>query len=876
MRMRKLLAVLLCLVLAAGTLSACTEGTGGTETTAAGFETEEAQTNEAGEPVESGEDTTAEAGEDPEAVSFREEAVNLACGDLTGEWNALFARSEGDKTVAALVQPSMLSCTRQGVPVFDGITENTEEFAGKTYTYEGPAAITASYNEDNNSTTYTIRLRDGLNFGDGTSASADDLIFTYYVLCDASYDGPYEVADLPIFGIRAYQLNNTAAPGIEITADDINNALGDPNDDIKAMIRDEIIRPTLEEEKQWCIMNWQKYQEKGYGDSAEELFVLLYTSSISENYSIGDKTFDEILDDTVELFGMNYKTLAKNYQNDINYFDSKVTTLVKNYLYEKQLESAGGEEVANITGIKRVDDRSISIQVLGNSTSAMKTLFDVPILPLSYYGNLSQYDYENDQFGFTRGDLTSVKTKSAEPVGTGLYKYSGFENGIVGLLPNEFYFGEQAASPVALRYVPEEQLVDSLLAGDIDMIQKTISAEEEEQIAGVNDNGELSGNAIGAVKFNDSSYLYFGINAKRVHLGDSTNSEASVHLRRALAILLAAKRDSACETYFGERAQVVEYPYSTTFWGMITEADEMYQQAFSTLSDGTAIEPGKELEAAKKELELAGYTFDAETGKVAKSPEDGGTVFHVLVPPYLAGENAMTDILSRTAQDLYSIGFELAITEFTSLDEFVLTLTDGNMDIWCAQRSTDGEPQLTAFYKSGGSNNFYRVTSDTLDELIAACESASGREAKTAAYKNVFKRIMELAIEVPAYQKQSVVLFNAARITYAETQNPTEFFGFMKDLAHVYRGAAPAETEPAETAPEQSTPESVTETDSSSETESTSGESSSEESASETGESESTEPETDAEGNTQVSDPDEDTDTSKGETTPAGEAEGTD
>lgn len=62
---------------------------------------------------------------------------------------------------------------------------------------QSPSEISRSGNEDG-SVTVTIRLRDGIFFADGAELTADDLIFTYYVLLDGDYDGPYQLRTLPV------------------------------------------------------------------------------------------------------------------------------------------------------------------------------------------------------------------------------------------------------------------------------------------------------------------------------------------------------------------------------------------------------------------------------------------------------------------------------------------------------------------------------------------------------------------------------------------------------------------------------------------------------------------------------------------------------
>ncbi len=56
---------------------------------------------------------------------------------------------------------------------------------------------------------YTIVLKEGLTFADGTPVTADDVIFSLYTLSDIGYDGAMGLGGLDIYGMRAY---NTQVP----------------------------------------------------------------------------------------------------------------------------------------------------------------------------------------------------------------------------------------------------------------------------------------------------------------------------------------------------------------------------------------------------------------------------------------------------------------------------------------------------------------------------------------------------------------------------------------------------------------------------------------------------------------------------------------
>ena len=59
---------------------------------------------------------------------------------------------------------------------------------------------------------------------------------------------------------------------------------------------------------------------------------------------------------------------------------------------------------------------------------------------MHYYGDKAKYDYENNKFGFDFGDLSTQKSKNAEPMGAGPYKFVKYENKVVYFEANENYY----------------------------------------------------------------------------------------------------------------------------------------------------------------------------------------------------------------------------------------------------------------------------------------------------------------------------------------------------------------------------------------------------------------------------------------------------
>ena len=85
--------------------------------------------------------------------------------------------------------------------VYDGLLSNDEE--------GNPVAHVAKeweMSEDNK--TYTFHLRDDVKFSDGEPLTAEDIEFTYMILCDPAYDGRYTDQVSQIVGLEEYRDGN--------------------------------------------------------------------------------------------------------------------------------------------------------------------------------------------------------------------------------------------------------------------------------------------------------------------------------------------------------------------------------------------------------------------------------------------------------------------------------------------------------------------------------------------------------------------------------------------------------------------------------------------------------------------------------------------
>ena len=241
-KMRQTLALLLAGALTVGSFAGCGGSKAGGET--AGTET--AGTEAAG---------TAASGSDTPLV--------IANDGMSEKFSPFFAESVPDQNIVDVTQISLVYNDRSGEFIYNGIEGETTSYNGTDYTYYGPTDLTITENEDG-TVYYDFKLRDDLTFSDGEPVTADDIIFSFYVFCDPTYDGNASVYSLPIEGMEEYRSGMStlasllAAAGEDNTeftfwTEDQQNAFWDAVNDGGAAFAQEIV--------DYCVENGVSEEE---------------------------------------------------------------------------------------------------------------------------------------------------------------------------------------------------------------------------------------------------------------------------------------------------------------------------------------------------------------------------------------------------------------------------------------------------------------------------------------------------------------------------------------------------------------------------------------------------------------------------------------
>ena len=714
-----------------------------------------------------------------------EEPKTLVVGysPFNSKFSPFFSETAYDQDVYAMTALSLLPSDRTGAVITKGIEGETVNYNGTDYTYYGPADLEMTENADG-TVFYDFTLRDDLVFSDGEPLTVDDVIFSMYVLADPTYDGSSTFFAQPIEGMDAYRA------GVDTLLNLIYNA-GRDNTDFTYFTEDE--------QKAF----WEKY-DACTAALAQEIVDYCVAAGYNEEGDIAGAAanWGFTADNSIESFAA---ALEAAYGADVaNMVGTENAGSTVDDLFPDLVSYSGkgiqtGESAPNITGIQKIDDYHLRVVLTEVNATAIYQL-GVVIAPLHYYGDKAQFDYANNKFGFPKGDLSLVRAKTTQPMGAGPYKFIKFENGVVSFEANENYFkGEPKTKYVNFQQcTADDDKLNGVIQGTIDITDPSFSTSTIEAIEKAN-GGELDGAVVTTNTVDNLGYGYIGMCAKVMNVGGEPASDASKNLRKAFGTIFSVYREVAIDSYYGDRASVINYPISNTSWAAPRSSDDDYKVAFSVDVDGndiyTSSMSADEKYAAAKQaalgfLQAAGYTV--ADGKVTAAPAGASLEYEAWIPADGSGDHPSFMILTEASKAFEEIGITLKIKDLTNSSELWTALEAQQVAIWCAAWGATVDPDMTQIYfadvanggaNAGGSNYMYAIADPELDTMIKDALKSTDQSYRKAMYKACLDLVVDWAVEIPVYQRQNAIIFSTERVNMdTVTPDITTFYGWMQEI----------------------------------------------------------------------------------------------
>ena len=720
------------------------------------------------------------------------------------KFSPFFSETEYDQDVWVMTSLGMLNSDRQGQIIMKGIEGETHNYNGTDYTYYGPADCEI-VQKDDGTVDYNFKMREDLVFSDGEKVTIDDVIFSMYVLCDPTYDGNSTLYAAPIQGMAAYRAGMTT----------LAKALA-------AAGRDNADFTYWTEEQQTKF--WDNF-DKGLVPFAEGIVAACVEGGMNTegdiagaaaNWGFDGLAKDATIQDFAMAIGNQYGWVFSAMEKEVGNSDA-LSTMMDADVYNDYPTTGvkTGESADSITGIKKTGDYSMTVTLDKVDATAIYQL-GVTIAPLHYYGDPAQFDAENNKFGFPKGDLSSVRAKTTEPMGAGPYKFLKYEDGVVYFEANENYFlGAPKTKYLNFQQcMSDDDKLNGVITGTIDITDPTFSNDTVDAITKANNGSGVDGDKVTTDTVDNLGYGYLGMSAACVNVGGEPGSDASKNLRKAFATVFSVYRDVAIESYYGERASVINYPISNTSWAAPQPTDDGYKVAFSVDVNGNDIYTSgmsaderyaAALQAALGYFEAAGYTVT--DGKLTAAPAGAKLEYELQIPADGSGDHPSFMMVSEAKKALETIGMNLIITDLSDSSGLWTGIDAHQVDMWCAAWGATVDPDMYQIYYSdvanckgdlgtgknpyggaaqGGSNKMYCIADPELDNLIMTARESLDQSYRKTMYKACLDIVVDWAVEVPVYQRQNAIIFSTERVNMSTvTPDITTFYKWYSEIEKI-------------------------------------------------------------------------------------------
>ena len=450
-KFRKMLALILALVMVVGVVAAC----GSNAAAPAPEASSEASAEEATEPEEApaeepAEEAAEEVAEEPAETADPNTPLVVGYSPFSSKFSPFFAETAYDQDAQQMTQVLLFTTDRLGQVIYKGIEGETYEYNGTDYTYYGPADIEVTENEDG-SVYYDIKLREDMVFSDGEPVTIDDVLFYMYVVCDPTYDGSATLFSQPIEGMEEYRSGMAPLGKLIFEAGEENTDFANFTEEQQADYWEKYNGTTLalaEDIVNYCV-------ENGYNEEGD-------IAGAAANWG-----FEVAEGGTMEDFAA---ALKEGYGSDIgNMVATEAASVSIDDLFPNLADySIGvktGDSAPNISGFQKIDDYSMRVVATEVSAPLIYQL-QATLTPMHYYGDASLFDYDNNSFGFPKGDLSLIRSKTQQPMGAGPYKFVSFENGVISYEANESYYkGAPKTKYMNFREVQDVDKTNGVVAG---------------------------------------------------------------------------------------------------------------------------------------------------------------------------------------------------------------------------------------------------------------------------------------------------------------------------------------------------------------------------------------------------------------------------
>lgn len=456
--------------------------------------------------------------------------------------------------------------------------------------------------------------------------------------------------------------------------------------------------------------------------------------------------------------------------------------------------------------------------------------FGITVSPMYYYSDAEHIEKFNftDSFGVERASQSwydkVIKAKNDIPVGAGPYAASNgttegvnvaagqlpsassfYDNGTIYFKRNPYYIGGAPKIQfVRFQVAASAQMTNNLYSGAMDFVEPSSTPEIESEL-----NKHKKTDNVDYKTVPTLGYGYIGVNAGKV---------PSIYVRRAIMHSISTKR---CVDYYKGGADAIYRPMSKQSWAYPENSVAYYpylgdpvpanlDKVYPDYADyvrslgkksGDKLTENEQKEYIRILVEDYGKYKLNGNGVYAKGSDVLKYTFTIV------GEeqnHPAWNALFLAGQFLNGCGFEI---NTTTDSQGLRKLNSGSLTVWAAAWGSTIDPDMYQVYhkestatstlnwgykqillNAGGKYNEEKALVDDLSDLIDAARrvddsTKAGKNERARIYSSALDIVMEMAVELPTYQRSDLFAYNTYRIDVKSFfKNPTAYKGLTSNM----------------------------------------------------------------------------------------------
>ena len=409
----------------------------------------------------------------------------------------------------------------------------------------------------------------------------------------------------------------------------------------------------------------------------------------------------------------------------------------------------------------------LQITVKGTDPKAIWN-FAFSVAPQHYYAEGYTVDIPNNQFGVEYGSYEFMTTVIQSPrnvkvpMGAGAYKATDANNGdnpegtaffsnnvVYFKANNSFLMGAPKIEKLRYQVVSSSNALNVLESGSVHFVTPQFTQNNIDKLNG------MAAKGIEKTSTRQLGYGYIGINAGKV---------PDLNIRKA--IMCAMDTSLALSYYSTGTAETIYWPMSTVSWAY--PKDESGNNSRDNLhSDYIAINWNREdaMASIKSFMEMAGVSAGDPSLSIKFTIAGSNLTDH---PTYQTFQNA-ADLLNECGWDIEVVPDTQALTK----------LSTGSLAVWAAAWGSTIDPDMYQVYHKNStatstlawgyreilaSPALYQYENAVLNDLSAVIDEAretDDQEIRSELYKEAMGYVLDLAVEMPVYQRDVLYAYNA-------------------------------------------------------------------------------------------------------------------